>query len=126
MHVSLSDAAGDILCPGQQVSYSCSATATNIWTGSAFSGMCPSATPISDGITLVANDRTVGDELMCGMFNATVTNITSAIGVQNIASSLTFTPTTTLPTNGSTVACQDANRVDVVTHTINIQGEEGC
>ena len=33
--------------------------------------MCPTATPIADGITMVASDRTEGDVLECGIFNAT-------------------------------------------------------
>ena len=123
----LSDAAGDTLCPGQQVSYSCSLLTAHIWTGSAFTGMCPQATPIADSITLVAADRTVGDVLECGIFNATVTNITPAqAGLRNIDSNVTFTPTTNMPTNRSVVICQDPNQMELERHTINIQGEKRC
>ena len=85
--------------------------------------MCPTATPIADSITLVAAVRTEGDILECGIFNATVTNITTAqAGLVDIDSNLTFTPTTTSPTNGSVVICQDANRMELERHTINIKG----
>ena len=124
MCLSLPDAAGDIHCPGRQVSYSCSDITAHIWTGSAFSGMCPSA-EFRDGIILTAAARTVGDELECGMFNATVTNITDLLGsVRRIASELAFTPTPTMPINGTTVVCQDAGGAAIETHTINILGEE--
>ena len=121
----LSGAAGDTLCPGQQVSYNCSDLTAHLWTGSAFNGLCPNATPIADSIALVASDRTVGDILECGIFNATVTNITpSQLGFMLIDSNITFTPTTTLPTNGSVVICQDANQMELERHTINVQGEK--
>ena len=106
------------------MSYSCSELTTHIWTGSAFTGMCPTATPIADGITLVASDRREGDELECGIFNATVTSITTGVGVMRIDSNLTFTPTTTVPTNGSVVVCQDGLQMELERHTINIQGEK--
>ena len=121
----LSDAEGDTLCPGQRVSYSCRDLTGHIWTGTAFNGMCPTATPIPDSITLVASDRTVGDVLECGIFSATVTNIIlTQFGLMNIDSNLTFIPTTTLPTNGSVVICQDANQMELERHTFNIQGEK--
>ena len=83
--------------------------------------MCPTA----DNITIVASGRTAGDVLGCGIFNATVTSITPAqAGLMNIDSNLTFTPTTTLPTNGSVVICRDPNQMELERHTINIQGEK--
>ena len=121
----LSGAAGDLLCPGQQVTYSCNDLTAHVWTGSAFNGMCPTATPIADSIALVAAVRTEGDVLECGIFNATVTNITTTqLGLMNIDSIVTFTPTTTLPTNGSVVICQDSNQMELERHTINIQGKK--
>ena len=103
------------------MSYNCSVLAAHEWTGSAFNGMCPN----SDSIPLVASDRTVGDVLECGIFNATVTNITTVgLGVMRIDSIVTFTPTTTLPTNGSVVICQDGLQIELERHTINVQGEK--
>ena len=122
--LSHSDAAGDTLCPGRQASYSCSSIDSHIWTGSAFTGMCPGTRPVPNALLLRERDRRVNDVLECGIFNATVTNITTVVAVQVIFSDLTFTPTTTLPTNGSTVICQDgAQQRTFEAHTINIQGE---
>ena len=102
------------------MSYSCSDLVAHEWTGSAFHGMCPNAS-----IALVASETPVGDILECGIFNATVTNITPArLRVLDIDSNLTFTPTMTLPTNGSVVICQDAHEMELERHTINIQGEK--
>ena len=106
------------------MSYSCSGLAAHEWTGSAFNGMCPTATPIAGSIAMVASDRTEGDVLECGIFNATVTSITPVgLGVMRIDSNLTFTSTTTLPKIGSVVICQDGVQMQLERHTINIQGE---
>ena len=48
----------------------------------------------------------------------------SLLRVLDIDSNLTFTPTMTLPTNGSVVICQDAHEMELERHTINIQGEK--
>ena len=84
----------------------------------------PNATPVADSIVLCELDnRRVGNVLECGIFSATVTAITPILVGMRITSDLTYTPTT-LPTNGSIVVCQDANQMDLQTHTINIQGEK--
>ena len=102
------------------MSYNCSDIAAHEWTGSALNGMCPNAS-----IALVESERTEGDVLECGIFTATVTNITTiGLGVMRIDSNLTFTPTTTLPTNGSVVICRDGVQMQLERHTINIQGEK--
>ena len=83
--------------------------------------MCPNA----DSIALVASERTEGDVIECGIFIATVTSITTVgLGVMRIDSNLAFTPTMTLPTNGSVVVCQDGVQMDLERHTINVQGKK--
>ena len=111
-----SDEAGDILCPGQPVSYSCSASTAIHWMGSAFDQLCPSA----NNITLLAANSTVGDTLGCGVLDATITSVTGL----NISSNLTFTATSTLPMDGSHIICRDANLLIVEAYAINIQGEK--
>ena len=111
-----SDAADDALCPGQGASYSCSASTAIHWMGSAFNEMCPSA----NNITLLAANSTEGDTLGCGVFNATITSINGL----DIASNLTFTATSVLPTDGSHIVCRDANLQIVEAYAINIQGEK--
>lgn len=109
------DTAGDILCPGQRVSYSCSASTSIHWMGSAFNGMCPSV----NDITLLAANSTEGGNIGCGVFNATITSITGF----DIASNLTFTATSALPIDGSHIVCRDANLQIVEAYAINIQCE---
>ena len=111
-----SDAAGDILCPGQPVSYSCSGSTSIHWMGSAFNELCTSA----NNITLLAANSTEGDTLECGVFNATITSINGL----DIASNLTFTATSALPMDGSHIVCRDANLLIVEAYAINIQGEK--
>ena len=118
LHLLSSGTVGGTLCPGQQVSYSCSAS-TLLWTGSAFSGMCPPA----DSITLDAAGSQVGDTLSCGVFNANVTDIRPGlISGRVIDSNLIFTVDATSLTNGSDITCQN-NIGTVERFTINIQGE---
>ena len=114
--ICYSDASGDILCPSQRVSYSCSASTAIHWMGSAFDRLCPSA----NNITMVAANSTVGDTLGCGVFNATITSITGL----DISSNLTFTATSTLPMDGSHIICRDVNLLIVEAYAINIQGEK--
>jgi len=111
-----SDEADDVLCPGQHVSYSCSASTAIHWMGSAFDGLCPTAT----NITLVAANSTVDNTLGCGVFDATITSITGL----DISSNLTFTATSSLPMDGSHIICRDANLLIVEAYAINIQGEK--
>ena len=108
--------AGDKLCPGRRMSYSCSASTAIHWMGSAFDRLCLSA----NNITLVAADSTVGNTLGCGVFNATITSITGL----EISSNLTFTATSTLQMDGSHIICRDANLLIVKAYAISIQGEK--
>lgn len=109
---------GDILCPNQHVSYSCSASTAIHWMGSAFNQMCPSV----NNITLLAANSTVGDTIGCGVFDATITSIAGL----DIASNLTFTATSSLPMDGSHIICRDTNLQIVEAYAINIQGEKFC
>ena len=98
------------------MSYSCSASTSIHWMGSAFNEMCPSV----NKITLVAANSTEGDTLGCGVFNAIITSITGL----DIASNLTFTTTSPLPVDGSHIVCRDANLLIVEAYIINIRGEK--
>ena len=109
-------------CPGERVSsFSCTTEATHAWFGSALAGQCPSGNP-SDGIVLTTAFNSEGDTVSCGIFTASVTNITPMVGNTLLSSTISFTASSDL--DGTTVVCRDAAQVDVESTSITIIGQE--
>ena len=109
-------------CPGERVSsFSCTTELTQVWSGTALAGQCPSNNP-NDVITLSSAFNLEGDTVLCGIFTTNVTNITPIMGGNTLLSStISFTASSDL--DGTEVVCWDGNQAEVQSYPITIIGK---
>ena len=108
-------------CPGERVSsFSCTTEIVHVWSGSALAGQCPTASP-SDRIGLTTVFNSEGDNVTCGIFTASITNIAIVMGDILLSSTISFTASSDL--NGTEVVCRDGNQAEVENYPIMIVGK---
>ena len=87
------------MCPGDLISYTCipaSPGSIHIWRGTVFSGQCSGEDILISSLSSSTDE--IGESGSCGVFTATVTNVTNGI-----SSELTFTASVDL--DGLAVEC---------------------
>ena len=95
-------------------SFNCTTVIAHVWSGSALAGQCPSNETTLTTASVTTDE--VGESNSCGIFTATITNITPVMGGLQLSSTISFTASSDL--DGTAVVCRDGGQNEVESYPI--------